>query len=68
MLVVPIGVKISDVVPFRVSQTLVDYQRLSWYSLGCFLVNKIPKIDIIGTILMTWLVSLEYIDRDKEFF
>ena len=25
------GVKISDLVPFTVSQTLVDYQRLSWY-------------------------------------
>ena len=28
------GVKISDLVPFTVSQTLVDYQRPSWYLLG----------------------------------
>ena len=30
------GVKISDLVPFTVSQTLVDYHRPSWYLLGCF--------------------------------
>ena len=37
------GVKISDLVPFTVSQTLVDYQRPSWYLLGCFSLNKIPE-------------------------
>ena len=31
-------VKISDLVPFTVSQTLVDYQIPSWYLLGCFFV------------------------------
>ena len=30
------GVKISDLVPFTVSQTLVDYHRPSWYLLGYF--------------------------------
>ena len=31
-----LGVKISDLVPFTMPQTLVDYQRPSWYVLGCF--------------------------------
>ena len=45
-----LGVKISDLVPFMVSRTLVDYQRPSWYLLGCFSLNKIPEIR--RTILM----------------
>ena len=47
-----LGVKISDLVPVTMSQTLVDHQRPSWYVLGCFLLNKIPEISIIRTILM----------------
>ena len=47
-----LGVKISDLVPFMVSQTLVDYQKPSWYFLGCFPLNKIPEISITRTILM----------------
>ena len=46
------GVKISDPVPFTVSQTLVDYQRPNWYLLGCFSLNKIPVLSITRTILM----------------
>ena len=46
------GVKISDLVPFTVSQTLVDYQRPNWYLIGCFSLNKIPEISITRTILM----------------
>ena len=57
------GVKISDLVPFTVSQTLVDYQRLSWYLIGCFSLNKIPEISITRTILMIWLEPLEHIDK-----
>ena len=34
--VVLLRVKISDLVPFTISQTLVDYQRPSWYVLGYF--------------------------------
>ena len=52
MLVVAFRVKISDLVPFMMSQTLVDYQRPSWYLLGCFSLNKIPEISITRTILM----------------
>ena len=40
------------VVPFTVSQTLVDYQRPGWYLLGCFSLNKISEISIARTILM----------------
>ena len=47
-----LGVKISDLVPFTMSQTLVDHQRPSWYVLGCFSLTKIPEISIIRTILM----------------
>ena len=47
-----LGVKISDLVPFTMSQTLVDQQRPSWYVLGCFSLTKIPEISIIRTILM----------------
>ena len=34
------GIKVSDLVPFTVSQNLVDYQRPSWYLIGCFSLNK----------------------------
>ena len=55
-----LGVKISDLVPFTMPQTLVDYQRPSWYVLGCFSpgahllfsLNNIPKVSITRTILM----------------
>ena len=47
-----LGVKISDLVPFTMSQTLVDYQRPSWYLVGCFSLNKITEIIITRTILM----------------
>ena len=47
--------------PFTVSQTLVDYQRLNWYLLGCFSLNKIPELCITRTILMIWLEPLEHI-------
>ena len=46
------GVKISDLVPFTVSQTLVDYQIPNWYLFGCFSLNKMPEISITRTILM----------------
>ena len=49
------GVKISDLVPFTVSQTSVDYQRPSWYLVGCFSLNKIPEISITRTTLIIWL-------------
>ena len=49
------GVKISDLVPFTVSQTSVDYQRPSWYLVGCFPLNKIPEISITRTTLIIWL-------------
>ena len=49
------GVKISDLVPFTVSQTSVDYQRPSWYLVGCFSLNKIPEISITKTTLIIWL-------------
>ena len=52
MLVVPFRVKISDLVPFMMSQTLVDYQRPSWYLLGCFSLKKKPEISITRTNLM----------------
>ena len=61
-------VKISDLVPFTVSQTLVDYQRPSWYLLGCFSLNKIPEISITRTILMIWLEPLEHIDKGVLIF
>ena len=54
-----LGVKISDLVPFTMSQTLVDHQRPSWYVLGCFSLNKIPEISIIRTILMIWLKHID---------
>ena len=57
------GVKIRDLVPFKLSQTLVDHQRPSWYVLGCFSLNKIPEISITRTILMIWLEPLEHIDQ-----
>ena len=46
--------------PFTMPQTLVDYQRPSWYVLGCFSpgahllysLNNIPKVSITRTILM----------------
>ena len=44
-----LGVKISDLVPFMVSHTLVDYQRPNWYVLGCFSLNKIPEMCITRT-------------------
>ena len=55
-----LGVKISDLEPFTMPQTLVDYQRPSWYVLGCFSpgahllysLNNIPKVSITRTILM----------------
>ena len=49
-----LGVKISDLVPFTMSQTLVDYQRPvpSWYVFRLFFANKIPEISITRTILM----------------
>ena len=34
------GVKIRDLVPFTMSQTLVDHQRPSWYVLGCLSLNR----------------------------
>ena len=46
------GVKISDLVPFTVSQTLVDYQIPNWYLFGCFSLHKMPEISITRTILM----------------
>ena len=49
------GVKISDLVPFTVSQTSVDYQRPSWYLVGCFSLNKIPEISFTKTTLIIWL-------------
>ena len=49
------GVKISDLVPFTVSQTSVDYQRPSWYLVGCFSLHKIPEISITRTTLIIWL-------------
>ena len=58
-----LGVKISDLVPLKVSQTWVDYQRTSWYVLGCFSLNKIPEISITETILMIWLEPPEHIDK-----
>ena len=62
------GVKISDLVPFTMSQTLVDYQRSSRYLLGCFSLNKIPEISITRTILMIWLEPLEHIDKGVFIF
>ena len=55
-----LGVKISDLEPFTMPQILVDYQRPSWYVLGCFSpgahllysLNNIPKVSITRTILM----------------
>ena len=47
-----LGVKIRDLVPFTMSKTLVDYQRPSWYVLGCFSLNKISEMSITRTILM----------------
>ena len=38
--VVLLGVKIRDLIPFTMSQTLVDHQRPSWYVLGCFSLNR----------------------------
>ena len=60
------GVKISDLVPFTVSKTVGDYQRPSWYLLGCFSLNKIPEIR--RTILMIWLETLEHIDKGVLIF
>ena len=57
------GVKIGDLVPFTMSQTLVDYRRPSWYLLGCFTLDKIPEISITWTILMIWPEPLEHIDK-----
>ena len=57
------GVKISDLVPFTVSQTSVDYKRPNWYFLGCFSLNKMPELCISRTILMIWLEPLEHIDK-----
>ena len=57
------GVKISHLVPFTVSQTLVDYKRPNWYFLGCFSLKKIPELCISRTILMIWLEHLEHIDK-----
>ena len=68
MLVVPFRVKISDLVPFTMSQTLVDYQRPSWYLLGCFSLNKITEIIITRTILMIWLEPLEHIYKGVFIF
>ena len=62
------GVKISDPVPFTVSQTFVDYQRPNWYLLGCFSLNKIPVLSITRTILMIWLELLEHIDKGVLIF
>ena len=62
------GIKISDLVPFTMSLTLVDYQRPSWYLLGCFSLNKIPEISITRTILMIWLEPLEHIDKGVFIF
>ena len=62
------GVKISDLVPFTVSQTLVDHQRPRWYLLGCFSLHKIPEISITRTILMIWLEPLEHIDKGVLIF
>ena len=62
------GVKISDLVPFMVSKTLVDYQRPSWYLSGCFSLIKIPEIGITRTILMIWLEPLEHIDKGALIF
>ena len=59
--------KVSDLVPFTMSQTSVGYQRPSWYILGCFLLNKIPEISITRTILMIWLKPLKYIDKGVYF-
>ena len=56
------------VVPFTVSQTLVDYQRPGWYLLGCFSLNKISEISIARTILMIWLEPLEHIDKGVLIF
>ena len=43
-----LGVKISDLPLFTMSQTLVDYQRPvpSWYVFRLFFANKIPEISI----------------------
>ena len=62
------GVKLSDLVPFTMSQTLVDYQRPSWYLLGCFSLNKITEIIITRTILMIWLEPLEHIYKGVFIF
>ena len=62
------GVKISDLVPFTMSQTLVEYQRPSWYLLRCFSLNKIPEISITKAILMIWLEPLEHIDKGVFIF
>ena len=62
------GVKISDLVPFTVSQPLLDYQRPSWYLLGWFSLNKIPEISITKTILMIWLEPLEHIEKRSSYF
>ena len=68
MLVVPFSGQISDLVPFTVSQTLVDYQIPSWYLLGCFSLNKMPEISITRTILMIWIEPLEHIDKGVLIF
>ena len=47
------------VVPFRGQRN----QRLSWYVLRCFSLNKIPEISITRTNLMVWLEPLEHIDQ-----
>ena len=61
------GIKISDLVPFWMSQTLMDYHTLSCYLLQCFSVSKISKTSIIGTLLMIWLVNLVHIDKGNFF-
>ena len=60
-----LGVKISDLVPFTMSQTLVDHQRPSWYVLRFFSLNKIIEISITRTILMIWL---KHVDKGTFIF
>ena len=53
-------VKISDLVPFTTSQTLVDYQRPGWYVYGVFrLINQLSELSITRKILMIWLKLID---------
>ena len=61
-------VKFSDLVPSMVSEILMDYQKPSWYVLGCFSLNQIPEISITRTILMIWLEPLKHIDQGVFIF